>query len=387
MVSRVSRSKRRPCGAMAIDAPDRRLGAPPPRSAASTWLSTDHCELVLLRCRVTARTSWAFTERVEDAPPLAAGIRVDDVLRSSDGQMDTIASRLIDDSFVVVDNFLSQSSFVALRDEVAAVKTAGHLQASELAGGPSGSSTAYTLSALRGDHIGWFDGGEAHTWPRDTLRGYLLEIDALMGKLRQLPQLPQLASVVQRSRAMVACYPGGGARYRRHCDNACSASVGERCNGRRLTAILYANEDWVPSDGGALRLYEPFDPDAAEATLRELREWVAAHKAGTVDEDEVARVLPELRAKLKAVSLDDGPARCDVAPLANRLVLFFSDYAVPHEVLPAFRERLAVTVWYFDEPEHERALATGEAADSVVAIEAEAIGRLLERAGACKEAE
>ena len=39
----------------------------------------------------------------------------------------------------------------------------------------------------------------------------------------------------------------------------------------------------------------------------------------------------------------------------NRLVLFYSDYRMPHEVLAAQKERLAVTTWYFDEPEHARA--------------------------------
>jgi Rps23 Pro-64 3,4-dihydroxylase Tpa1-like proline 4-hydroxylase len=38
----------------------------------------------------------------------------------------------------------------------------------------------------------------------------------------------------------------------RHSDNA-------NKNGRRLTAILYLNPEWVPSDGGCLRV---FDADA-----------------------------------------------------------------------------------------------------------------------------
>jgi len=34
----------------------------------------------------------------------------------------------------------------------------------------------------------------------------------------------------------------------------------------------------------------------------------------------------------------------EIEPIANRLVLFWSD-AVPHEVMPAFRDRYAITVF------------------------------------------
>ena len=81
--------------------------------------------------------------------------------------------------------------------------------------------------------------------------------------------------------------------------------------------------------------------------------------------DEAARLVPTIQAQLDAVKVDelDGPPLCDVAPLADRLVLFYSDYRVPHEVLPAHHERLAITLWYFDADEHARAHAKGQAAD------------------------
>lgn len=69
--------------------------------------------------------------------------------------------------------------------------------------------------------------------------------------------------------------------------------------GRRLTCIAYCNDGWEPSHGGSLRLHV------------------------------------------------QGGAR-DVEPLDGRLVLFWSDSRCPHEVLPAHRERYAVSVWYSD---------------------------------------
>mmetsp|Transcript_2869 Transcript_2869/g.4366 ORF Transcript_2869/g.4366 Transcript_2869/m.4366 type:complete len:243 (-) Transcript_2869:28-756(-) len=111
----------------------------------------------------------------------------------------------------------------------------------------------------------------------------------------------ELRCVSTRSRAMVTCYPGGGSRYTRHCDNA----IG---NGRKLTSILYLNDGWSPSDGGELVLYPSL------LSGREVR----------------------------------------VEPTINRLVLFWSDIRCPHEVLPSHRDRFAVTVWFIDREERDR---------------------------------
>ena len=86
----------------------------------------------------------------------------------------------------------------------------------------------------------------------------------------------------------VACYlPGRG--YTRHVDAPRGSTA------RRVTAIVYLNEGWRPEDGGAL----------------------VAH-------------------------LDAGEQR--VMPSLGRAALFLSD-RVEHEVLPARRERWAVTTW------------------------------------------
>ena len=44
-------------------------------------------------------------------------------------------------------------------------------------------------------------------------------------------------------------------RLRVHCDNHYEG-VGDDCNGRRVTAIVYLNEGWVEAHGGELLLYQ-----------------------------------------------------------------------------------------------------------------------------------
>ncbi len=90
-----------------------------------------------------------------------------------------------------------------------------------------------------------------------------------------------------------AVYPPG-AYYRRHLDRFRDTDL------RTLTAILYLNEDWSGEDGGELRIYL-----AGEAPAPYL----------------------------------------EVRPEAGTLVAFLSgDFF--HEVLPARRQRLAVTGWF-----------------------------------------
>ncbi len=87
-----------------------------------------------------------------------------------------------------------------------------------------------------------------------------------------------------------ALYPPG-AFYRRHLDRF-------RDDDRRMvSAVFYLNEDWQPEDGGQLRMF-----------------------------------------------LADDEAY-DVQPQAGCLAVFLSG-EIPHEVLPAGRERLSLTGWF-----------------------------------------
>ena len=150
---------------------------------------------------------------------------------------------------------------------------------------------AKTEEKIRGDKITWVDGTEPGC---SSIKGLIALIDRLI--VRSKKQLTKDKPIRGRSKAMVACYPGGGKCYKRHVDNS-------NGDGRCLTVIYYVNKDWdAKSDGGLLRIF---------------------------------------------------PQNCqhvaDVEPKLDRLLIFWSDRRNPHEVHPCFRNRFAITLWYFDQ--------------------------------------
>jgi SM-20-related protein len=115
--------------------------------------------------------------------------------------------------------------------------------------------------------------------------GYLQHLDALRVALNQ-----GLYLGLEDFEGHFALYPPG-AFYQKHLDRF-------RCDDRRtVSVVFYLNSDWQAEQGGALRLYLPDD------------------------------------------------AHCDVLPEAGTLLVFLSA-DMPHEVLPASRERLSLTGWF-----------------------------------------
>lgn len=91
----------------------------------------------------------------------------------------------------------------------------------------------------------WVDGAQKG---QENLHKYLQRVDTCVSELSTF--LPELKTITNRSEAMCTCYPGNGARYTRHCDNP-------NQNGRKLTALLYLNEEWEEGHGGELRACHP----------------------------------------------------------------------------------------------------------------------------------
>ncbi|HTF21054.1 MAG TPA: 2OG-Fe(II) oxygenase [Chryseolinea sp.] len=136
--------------------------------------------------------------------------------------------------------------------------------------------------AVRGDYIHWID-----------------KKTALPELVLYLERLQQLTVFLNRSLFLslkdfeihMTVYPPG-AFYKRHIDQF------KKDDHRILSVICYLNKNWVPEDGGQLRLY-----------------------------------------------LEDGPL--DILPTAGTLVCFRSDQ-LEHEVLLAGRTRLSLTGWILD---------------------------------------
>lgn len=161
-------------------------------------------------------------------------------------------------------------------------------------------SDEYHIKDIRSDQIYWFDSADKRAEDAVTVRLLISMIDSVIVHFaRRIPPY----QIGGRSRAMIAIYPGNGTRYVKHVDNPVK-------DGRCITSIYYCNESWdMDKDGGGLRLY----PETSATPM-------------------------------------------DIDPQADRLVFFWSDRRNPHEVLPVYRNRFAITIWYFDKKEKAEAV-------------------------------
>lgn len=134
-------------------------------------------------------------------------------------------------------------------------------------------------AGIRGDQIQWLE-PEQH-----------VAVDRYLGLMEQMRVAinQTLFLGLEDFEGHFALYPPG-AFYKKHLDRF-------RDDDRRVvTCIAYLNEQWLPEQGGELRMY-----------------------------------------------LDDQQTH-DVVPQAGTLVVFMS-VQLPHEVLPATRDRLSITGW------------------------------------------
>lgn len=200
--------------------------------------------------------------------------------------------------FSVINDVFEDEKALKILNEVKQLHKSGVFQDGQLSGGRTASDIdqKFTETKIRGDKITWLEGNE--TYAPNIVK--LIEfVDTLVICCNNLPNGISEYRIEGRAKAMVACYPGNGAGYTRHVDNPDG-------DGRCLTVIYYLNQGWGEDSGGKLRIYR-----------------------------------------------ENG--HVDVEPVLNRLLMFWSDGRNPHEVLPAYCTRYAITIWYFDAEERRRA--------------------------------
>ena len=200
--------------------------------------------------------------------------------------------------FCVIDDLFEDEKALDILDEVKRLHSSGVFKDGQLSGGTTASDACqkFTEQKIRGDKITWLEGNETYVGSIVNLIEY---VDTLVIRCGRFHEGLNGYNVEGRAKAMVACYPGNGGGYTRHVDNPDG-------DGRCLTVIYYLNHGWTESDGGKLRMYR-----------------------------------------------NDG--HIDFEPLINRLLLFWSDMRNPHEVLPAYNTRYAITIWYFDAEQRRKA--------------------------------
>ncbi|MDO8962271.1 MAG: 2OG-Fe(II) oxygenase [Methylophilus sp.] len=193
---------------------------------------------------------------------------------------DMVITTLAENGYVVIDHYLSTSVVTALAN---IAKTRFSNQEMTRAGV---GKNAQAYDSIRGDSIYWLDENSAD----DAVQYYFSKVHSLRALLNQ-----QLFMGLTSIETHLAVYTVG-ATYQKHLDQF-SLTQANQLNTRKISTILYLNENWLPEHGGELRLY--------------------------ISETESV----------------------DILPLGGRLVLFLSANFW-HEVLPANRERLSLTGWF-----------------------------------------
>lgn len=208
---------------------------------------------------------------------------VNDGLRQTPGETEAcgaIAHDIAARGWACAPDFLDTPTWIALADEARALWRAGSLREAAIGKGEHRARE----SSVRSDYIHWLEAPGA-TAAQQT---YFHCLEALREALNRSFFLGLF-----EFEGHFALYPPG-TFYRRHLDQFRGSRQ------RVLSCVLYLNEDWLPADGGQLRLYVP---DGEEEHV------------------------------------------VDIEPQGGTLLCFLSE-TFYHEVLPTRRERLSITGWF-----------------------------------------
>lgn len=196
--------------------------------------------------------------------------------------------------FCVMDDFIPSITISSLANEIMAL-----INAEKLLEAGTGQTNVAINKEIRGDYIYWINELDTNA----AQQVYFNKMEALRLALNQHLYLGLFAI-----ESHLAFYPIG-ASYKKHLDRFKEKHIKSSDQAvRKISCILYLNQNWIESDGGHLRVYV----NTEDTTARD----------GISDSNHL-----------------------DIAPIGGRLVMFLSD-TFYHEVLPATRDRISLTGWF-----------------------------------------
>lgn len=213
--------------------------------------------------------------------------------------LDKVITHIVEQGYCVVDNFLDAVIVSKLASEALNLNAKDALKPAGI-----GRENRGLNAEIRGDSIYWLDAAHASI----AQQAYFTKMEQLRLSLNQ-----SLFLGIFDLESHLAVYPTG-AFYKRHLD--CFANADPTKPQRKISCIVYLNENWREDEGGELRLYLNNDH----------------HHSEHLEENDSLY-----------------PAFLDVMPVAGRAVIFLSD-TFYHEVLPAKRERMSITGWFITRP-------------------------------------
>ncbi|EEY57977.1 uncharacterized protein PITG_00576 [Phytophthora infestans T30-4] len=207
---------------------------------------------------------------------------------------------------VVKESFLGRQSALAVRDALTELATSGTFHEAKVGAGQS----LRNDRTVRGDKIHWIQTPNGLNAPTESVDPAILhlrrQVESLVYGLKKVSPKLDLRNVVS---TQFAVFPGDGARFVKHVDTYLNAHRNEQegvsKDGlvRLITCVYYLNDRWEPEHGGHLRVH------LKDSKLLPAYHW-------------------------------------DVPPNLDTLLVFRS-LDVEHEVMPTYRERKAVTIWYY----------------------------------------
>lgn len=192
--------------------------------------------------------------------------------------LSTIVERIAEQGYAVIEHFLNPDQVKALALQAQSLQGTGEMHKAT-----TGVAKVENASR-RGDFIHWIEASEASTAEAAYLN--------TMAELQQAINRAFFFGLFELESHFAIYPPGAG--YQKHLDQF----IGKE--ERKVSCILYLNDNWRSDDGGQLRMY--------------------------LDKKDEMRFI-------------------DIIPQAGTLVVFLSSDFL-HEVLPANRERMSVSGWF-----------------------------------------